>query len=225
MPAIPVFLPPTAPPDLLSFVVSHCSHPTTLLVCSSRSDFVSDTAQHLSRAATTQRGSADATGLLQAPLYQVAVARHIRVAFIPTVSHLRAFLAVFTPGDNSGVVAPPPPPQSRAEAKGTPLLLVYGFVRLHRDTSEWSAHGLSLTAAGLVAAARRTALRAVVVDSTAGEGGVDILAEAVPMLGGAARGGEGSRSGRVVGVRRVLVRWFRPGDAADVASDNVKGGQ
>lgn len=109
-------------------------------------------------------------------------------------------------------------------------MLVYGFLGLHRDTSEWSAQGISATAAGLVEAARRTGFGAVVVDApmfAAGEeedrlaegignvaAGLAMLEEEVPLLSGSvARAGgdfdEAAWTGRKVSVDRVLGRWFR----------------
>lgn len=103
---------------------------------------------------------------------------------------------------------------------------------MHRDTSEWSAQGISATAAGLVEAARTTAFGAVVVDApsmvAAGEddeerlaqgidsvaAGLEMLKEEVPLLtGSVARAGgdfdEAAWTGRKVSVDRVLGRWFR----------------
>ncbi|KAL2019838.1 hypothetical protein VTK56DRAFT_9100 [Thermocarpiscus australiensis] len=128
-----------------------------------------------------------AARLLRSPLYQVAVARHIRTVFTPTVTHLRAFLSVFSVHDDhhdpSSKVSPPPPGAGTTSATTSkvaqahskiappappppppPLLLVYGFLALHRDTSEWSVQGVSNSAAVLVEAASRAGLRAVVVE-------------------------------------------------------------
>ena len=163
--------------------------------------------------------------LLQHSIHRVAIAKHIRVVFVPSVSHLRAWLTVLPPADPRTV--PPPPPAAAAttfsrRAEVAPLLLLYGFADLHRDTSEWSAQGLSNSAATLVEAARQNALRPVVVeprmdwdeqvrDSEA------VLGEEMPVLSGAERRaaardqdeGDGGWVGRTVTVRRVLSRWFR----------------
>lgn len=118
--------------------------------------------------------AATATGdrvrtILSTPLRQTAVARHIRTVFVPTVSHLRAFLSVFSAeGDPSSKARPPPVPTEglsvSAAAPGMALLLVYGLLDLHRDTSEWNAQGLGSTAACLVEAAHRSGMEAVVVE-------------------------------------------------------------
>lgn len=162
--------------------------------------------------------------LLQQSIQRVAIAKHIRVVFLPSVSHLRAWLTVFPPADPKTVEPPPATAASTfaRKAETAPLLLLYGFLDLHRDTSEWSAQGLGSTAATLVEAARQAVLRAVIVeprmdwdervrDSDA------LLGEEMPILSGAERRaaardqdeGGGGWIGRTATVRRVLGRWFR----------------
>ncbi|KAL1843176.1 hypothetical protein VTJ49DRAFT_2727 [Mycothermus thermophilus] len=136
--------------------------------------------------------------LLTPTLAQLSTTRHIRTVFVPTVSHLRAFLSDFSLVDDKAAAflssthhkppprnfpplpppPPPPPPQHqqpnthhrhlstepRKPLEKNPLLLVYDFLALHRHTSEWSAQGIGASAAGLVEAAARTGLRAVVVE-------------------------------------------------------------
>lgn len=161
------------------------------------------------------------TPLLQPSIHRVAIAKHIRVIFVPSVSHLRAWLTVFPPV--SATTVPPPPPAAAPvfsrKTETAPLLLLFGFLDLHRDTSEWSAQGLSNSCATLVEAAREKGMRATVVEpSKDWDGEVraaeDVLEEEMPMLSGAERRAvrdqdEGSGwVGRTVSVRRVLGRWF-----------------
>jgi len=266
-PSQPLFLSPALPTELLWHIIHHCSHPTTLLVCSTRAEFLSSVAQHIRSQRQQQQqqptappakddtttnqvfeGPIEARGdepppppppplpeppedddassrtalLLAAPLYQVAVARHIRVAFIPTVSHLRAFLSVFSVSDTK-VSAPPTGATTASSPRAPPplpLLLVYGFLGLHRDTSEWSVQGISNTAAVLVETATRVGFQAVLVEErTEGLGTDELLAERMPLLSGTARRigpdfESGGWMGRTVDARRVLQRWFRfqPGE-------------
>lgn len=244
MPPTPLILSPALPSELLTYIIQHTSHPTTLLICSPRADFLASLLADAQTSLDPQHpqspdahhGAHDqhqppASSLRAAPLYQVAVARHIRILFIPTVSHLRAYLAVFNPADSKIPPPPPPPLSSNVEANGRtqqqllPLLLVYGFLGLHRHTSEWSAQGIGATAAGVVEAARRCGFRAVVVDAPRagsedglGEGdgrGDTLLGEEVPLLsvsvlraGGDALD-DAAWTGRRVPLSRVLGRWFR----------------
>lgn len=96
---------------------------------------------------------------------------------------------------------------------------------LHRDTGEWSAQGLGSSVASLVEAGWRTRRRIVVLEETMVDGGQEdvgersggVWEERLPILSGNVRrpGLEGEDdavwSGRTVGVRRVLGRWFRFG--------------
>lgn len=179
----PLLLPPALPSELLAYILQHEAYPTTLIVCSRRADFLAslldDAHAHAHAHQAPRRGGPPPPPhtplqLSSALLCQVAVARHIRLVFVPTVSHLRAHLAVFSPSSPSSKV-PPPPPQPQQQEEGEelgriprrqppPLLLVYGFVALHRDTSEWSAQGVSASAAALVEASRTAGFRAVVVE-------------------------------------------------------------
>jgi hypothetical protein len=114
--------------------------------------------------------------------------------------------------------------------------VVYGFLSLHRGTSEWSVQGLGASAAGLVEGALGSGFRVVVVEeeeehllhprgqgggdddgpaAAAGQGLKELLEERVPVLSGSGVrrvGGELEGSGwagKTVGVGRVLGRWFR----------------
>ncbi|KAK3319124.1 hypothetical protein B0H66DRAFT_558840 [Apodospora peruviana] len=238
-----LFLAPALPSELLWFIIHSCTFPTTLIICSTRTDFL--TSLITQEQAEPRYLQQQTEVLAAAPLYQVAVARHIRIVFIPTVSHLRAYLSVFSADDSK---VPPPPPtsatiphnnikQSEQGAVKHPLLIIYGFLSLHRDTSEWSVQGLNNTSSIFVETAQRIGFQAVIIepktspatttnDSTNEEVNQaakhykvppDDLSEPVPILSGSARrvgpvGGleeSGSWAGRTVDVRRVLGRWFR----------------
>lgn len=168
--------------------------------------------------------------LLNPSISQTAIARHIRTVFVPTVTHLRTFLAVFAArvqDPSSSRVSRPPARGGPGGGGGTgegqgppPLLLVYGFLALHRHTSEWSVQGLSSSAAGLVEAAAREGFWCVVcekrrVDDELGlateAGDEDVLGEGVPVLSAGVNVNikSGGWSGKTVEVRRVLGRWFR----------------
>lgn len=237
MPLTPLILSPALPSELLTDIIRRHGYPTTLIVCSSRAEFLDSLladAQRSLPAAADGSQTPGLSSLLSSPLYQVAIARHIRMIFVPTVSHLRAYLSVFTTKDSK--VPPPPPTATSGRTRARPLLLVYGFLALHRDTSEWSAQGISATATGLVEAARKVGFRAVVVDPPrvvmqteddmeaggSGNDGGDVesetelasLSEEVPVLSASARRtgadlDDADWTGRTVTLARVLGRWFR----------------
>lgn len=230
-----MFLSPALPSELLFSLLNHHVYPSTLIICSSRADFLASIVQDIR--SPSYRSTQDAAdqqalqegepshhydcvdeeaevkhALLSSPLYQVATSRHIRIIYVPTVTHLRAYLSVFSP-DESNVPAPP----IRTLTSGRkPHVILYGFVDLHRDTSEWSAQGLSNTASTLVDLVHRIAWGALLIEPrssscrTTLEG---LLQEAVPILNGGARrlgldSEEGAWTGRTVEVGRILSRWF-----------------
>lgn len=238
MPLTPLILSPALPSELLTNIIRHHEYPTTLIVCSSQAEFLDSLLANAQKSLSVAADGSQVPGLsslLSSPLYQVAIARHIRMIFVPTVSHLRACLSVFTTKDSK--VPPPPPVTTSRQARTRHLLLVYGFLALHRDTSEWSAQGISSTATTLVEAARRVGFRAVAVDSPrlvmqteddADAQGADddddgpvgseteqtILSEEVPVLSASARRtgadlDDADWTGRTVTLARVLGRWFR----------------
>lgn len=252
---MPLLLSPALPAELLTHILEYHVYPTTLIICSTRSVFMSalqddtrkqDTLQlNKSEDVTTQSliqetqesppGQEDENihtrhSLLSQTLSQLAISRHIRIVYIPTVTHLRAYMSLFVPEDTK-VVAPPAsfvPP-----ARKPPTLIVYGVIEMHRDTSEWSAQGLGNTMAVLVEAASRLGWGLVVVEPHAkpttpappdedshqeGETGRNdglqgLLQEKLPILSGSTRRGgldldEGGWSSRSVEVGRVMSRWF-----------------
>lgn len=220
---MPLFHGPATPSELLSYLVTHQSYPTTLLVCCPRESFQDALLHHTASVLSlesnpleedivdcpAQRHKRVVEALVAAPLYQRAVAKHIRVLFVPTVSHLRAYLSIFDPADAE--VGPPPNHAPPDDGSRIPLLMLYGFLDVHRDTSEWNAQGLSCTASILVEAAGRAAFRPVVIEPRGDDGHPNLetlLAEAIPLLGRAAAS-KGAWSGRTVEVRRILGRWFR----------------
>ncbi|KAH6673935.1 hypothetical protein F5X68DRAFT_214512 [Plectosphaerella plurivora] len=207
----PVVLSPASPYELLEYIVAYQKYPTTLLVCSPREDFFASLLHDVRSRLQPVDDTHPPLSLLSSPLYQQAVARHIRILFVPTVTHLRSFLAVFDPQHSK--VAPPPGASSISTGQRPPLLLVYGFLDLHRDSSEWSAQGISNTSAALVDGARRVGFRAAVVEpreSTSYDSFEALLANAAPVLSGSGgRRDDGGWTGRQIEVRRILGRWFR----------------
>lgn len=221
---MPLFQAPATPSELLSYLVTLQSYPTTLLVCCPREAFQDALLHHVASVLTlessleeegdnvdsaAQRLRRIVETLVSAPLYQTAVAKHIRVLFMPTISHLRAYLSVFDPADSK--VQPPPNYMPLDDGSRTPLLMVYGFLDAHRDTSEWNARGLSLTASTLVEAGRTATYKPVIIEPKGDDGHPDaetLLSEAVPLLGRNVTA-DGAWSGRTVEIRRILGRWFQ----------------
>ncbi|RDA95119.1 hypothetical protein CP533_2148 [Ophiocordyceps camponoti-saundersi (nom. inval.)] len=207
LPHQPMFLAPATPSELLDRILSHHSYPTTLLVCWPKKLFLDGLVQEVRQqisSSSSHGGHDQRHPLLQTPLLQAAVSRHLHLAFIPTVAHLRAYLAVFLARD---MTTPPPPVEFiPSTPRQAPLLLAYGFVELHRDGSEWSAQGLNMSAAGLVESAARNGLKAAIVEPRKTDRRDEISAtldESIPLLSG----GTLIRVDEVR-VRVVFSRWF-----------------
>ncbi|KAH7134326.1 hypothetical protein EDB81DRAFT_803625 [Dactylonectria macrodidyma] len=210
----PTVLSPATPSELLSHIISCHRYPATLIVGCSKQEFLSavveDVAQQLylqdEQPHGTENHETPSHPFLKAPLYQVAISRHIRIIFTPTVTHFRSYLSVFSAADS-----PIPAPPNHVPDHKPPLLLVYGLLALHRDASEWSAQGIGNSAAVLVDGAARNAFQPVLVEPR-GVGGYEDLDhlcnEVVPLLNGTARKDDGSWSGRGVNIKQVLCRWF-----------------
>ena len=217
-PLPPLFVSPALPTELLRYVIHHCVYPTTLIVCSSKEDFLSSLSHDISNPPVQEQEerlhSDSAPELLSAALQQVGVARHIQTVFIPTVSHLRAYLAVFATGEHKV----PPPPPTPSDKHTQPRLVIYGFLDMHHGSSEWSAQGLSSTMAILLETASDLGFEAVLIEPRmSGENPASHLgrlAEPLPVLtGSAGRTGPGldteMRRGRTVTAQRVLARWVQ----------------
>jgi hypothetical protein len=213
----PLLLSPTSPSALLSYIIGRQSYPTTLIVGSSREDFLNALSADIIGEPSPHDEVDPVPDHLTAPpnhpllssvLYQTAVAKHIRLLFVSTVSHLRAYLAVLT---STSPATPAPPNHEPRTHSRPPLLLIYGFIDLHRDSSEWSAQGLMSSASILVQCARRISFRPVVVEPKTRDGqpaSSTVLDDPLPLLG-SGNGDERSWTGRRMEMRRVLGRWFR----------------
>ncbi|KAL7932937.1 hypothetical protein V8C35DRAFT_305866 [Trichoderma chlorosporum] len=235
----PIVLAPSTPSELLQYIIAHHRHPTTILIGWPKQTFieglVEDVTLQLSlqqNTSTTETTAASENSeedrkemdpssnsssnihpLQRKTLLQTAVSRHIRLLFVPSSTHLRAYLGTFSVSESK---IPPPTlsdlddsdPRSTTE---TPLLLVYGFLELHRDGTEWSAQGIGTSAAYLVEAAARNSLRAAVAEPRGANGQQlldEFLDEKMPVLSGTTIKDDGTWSGRTVPIRAVLSRWF-----------------
>ncbi|PVH83566.1 hypothetical protein DL98DRAFT_454660 [Cadophora sp. DSE1049] len=244
----PLTLTPALPTDLLTYILTHQSYPTTLIICETRSNFLSSLQRCMPNTVQQQPPlhvepsspvpaeieaepqRATCHPLLVATLHQIVTSRYVNLAFIPTLSHLRAYLAVFSGeanGQRGEEEGGPPKQQFEKMGNRTPLLVVYGLVALHRDTSEWSAQGLGSSVAALVEGGWRGGRGVVVleerdcVDVDVEGGGGERMErrttgweERLPMLNGSVKrvgleSEDGGWSGRTVEVGRVLGRWFR----------------
>jgi len=233
----PIVLSPALPSEILTYILTQQIHPATLIICQPRAAFLSGLLRCVQpgRDAPSLSSEEDANSrttqephrvdplyrhpLMIPTLHQLAISRNINLVFVPTVSHLRAYMAA-SPSAEAKLAKE----DLDVGFEGTerlnrkkPLLMVYRLVELHRDTSEWSAQGLGNSLAALVEAGLRSRRQVAIVEEKNESGEVDEdsegLDERVPILSGSARragleSDGGGWSGRTVEVGRILSRWF-----------------
>ncbi|KAK8932502.1 hypothetical protein H634G_06166 [Metarhizium anisopliae BRIP 53293] len=206
----PTILRPVTPSELLQYLIANTTYPTTVVVAWPRDQFTSALMQDIQQQESHQAEEANdehSHPLLRATLLQTATARHINIIFTPTVTHLRAQLSTFS-ASKSRIPAPP-----RSDSlRESPALIVYGLLDIHRDGMEWSAQGISLSAAAFVESALRNKFRAVAVEArrTSDEEELEqSLKENVPVLTGTPLKEDGSWSGPIIPVGRILGSWFK----------------
>jgi hypothetical protein len=265
LPSTPLALSPALPSELLTYILTHQTYPTTLIICQSRAAFLTSLLKcvhhvvpkhhappspshahaqpehNLGIDEDTVRGYNDEQvegqpeigteeesqkehHLLIPTLHQLASSRCVNLVFIPSVSHLRAFLTVGC--NNEREAGGERPQQFTKSGTKPPLLVVYGLIENHHHTSEWSAQGLSVSLSALIDRANIDGKAVVLIEELdwafkRDSGGMKrrehtrkMWEERVPMLNGSVRrqgidSGDSGWNGRTVEVGRVLGRWFR----------------
>lgn len=242
---IPVALTPALPSELVTYLLTFESRPITLIACQPRDRFLQSLLQSIPIASPTlqpqpQRNDNETEPeeilprnpftrhqLLIPTIHQILTSRNINLIFVHSLSHLRAYLAVFHPSKRKDTH----PRQSLNGGKH--LLVIYGILELHRDTTEWSAQGLGQTLAGVVETSYHDDLSVELVEERTQQQrnedaefeelskkelrkarrqeALQIWDEEVPVLSGGSskKVAEGGWSGRKVEVGRILRRWFR----------------
>ncbi|KAH6613967.1 hypothetical protein C7974DRAFT_286996, partial [Boeremia exigua] len=231
----PTVLRPLTLPALLDRLLAPPASPATVVVCADRASFVAALARALQ-----PQGTRPGRGLQQrlAPtVHTLSVARHVGLAFCPSVQALLAFLAAYgRPRQAHG--------QHGAESGGGAALVLVNLLALHKPTPSFSAQGLSRAFAAAVDAAARTGAALQLVecedwqqageldpavldpavlppadDAAMSDGDPDdrmhdpwdqdvsILNVSARRFGSAA--GERSWAGRTVTAERIAARWFR----------------
>lgn len=223
----PVALPPMLCSDFLDYVLKYHRSPTTLIICSTKEAFLEDLLASV-KSASSQEPSASQTrdehtsqySLLIPTIHLIAKSQSVHVVFVPTLPHLRAFLATCELVSNPGQ----PTYTTGYSGSQSTLLAVWGLVNLHRSTAEHSAQGLSRTLASAVETASHRGDRLVLSEPLTMQDGAMLenaeftemitrgpWEEQVPLLSFSVRFGDEDRvwAGKTIEVRRVVAKWCR----------------
>ncbi|KAF2083141.1 hypothetical protein K490DRAFT_52428 [Saccharata proteae CBS 121410] len=230
----PTVLHPTTLPAFIQHILDTHAPPTTLIICASRATFLQQLLHACKHSSEPQIPDEDdnintAHSLLVPTLHLLSTCCTVNVAFCPTLESLRAYLSVYPAGGapprnfNAPSLSPPPKEHNRS------LLALLNPIALHRETTAFSAQGLSRTMAAAVEAAEAAGQKLVVgecaVAVKAGTASVnlqhdsriqsttpppDLWAEEISILNVATKSfGAGERGwvGRTVSLRRVVGAW------------------
>lgn len=203
--------------ELINSILKVHTAPTTLVICATRETFLQDLQTDL------HRDSPESLHPLLVPtIHLLATTRTIRLAFTPTLGHLRAYLATYQ------LTIETLEKSSRLQGlvSLSPMLFIFGLIALHSSSTEFSAQGLSRSVAMAIEAAYNARAKLVLAElRKKGENGImdtgDQIAESkteydpwrqqVSLLNCSVRFGDDSRpwSGRTIEVRTIVGRWCK----------------
>jgi hypothetical protein len=241
----PTVLQPSELAAFIQYLLARHAPPTHLIICSSQEVFLAQLqasiahTKDLERAEAEERGQSSdkvsrsvsrAHDLLIPTIHQLSTSRTIAVTFCATLAQLQAYLGIY------GVKKTTEPVHKRLETLGecVPTLALVNPLAIHKETSSFSAQGLSRTFASAVEAATRSEQKLIIVECPSrvpraptdadeddeivpvGGGlahlndGVEPWDQQVPILNVTTKSfGAGERGwvGRTVLARRIVERW------------------
>ncbi len=191
---------------------------TTLIICSSKKQFLQQLIPFLSAPQPTEAVASDVDvdaeaeekhqserphSLLEPTLLLMSVSKATKLAFCPTINTLRAYLSSLATLDQTKS-----PPQAS--------LIIVDLILLHHATSEYSVQGLMRSLASAVEAATRNQADLQlcecrdVHDLENPDRGPRLWDAQVPLLSGSVRlrGEDAGWLGRMISVRAIVRRWF-----------------
>jgi hypothetical protein len=185
--------------NFLQYIINKDASSTSLIICSTRDSFLDKT-----RAACVHlEDTVGSCQLFTKTIGLLSKSSRVKVAFCPTLEHLRAYLSSVQLTDRAfqDVAA-------EGERSSRPLVAILDPLALHVPTSEFSAQGLSRTFAAAVEATSGEATNLILCESRDVSNPTDSSGEAlwyvdVPLLNSSVRMG-----GQNVPVKRIAQRWF-----------------
>ncbi|EPQ61837.1 Bgt-4448 [Blumeria graminis f. sp. tritici] len=226
--------------ELLCYILAQEAHQTTLIICHNHEAFMESLQKNVSQAVheqpaektlggsnlliksqTPSRQPQHALALLTPTIGQVAASQRTNVVFTPTLSHLRAFLAVFSHQNNPSYL----PVSETTDSKIIPLLVLFGLVELHGESGQSNLQELGNTISGLVEAGQRTESKILLVEPLRLNNIVSSDIQAVdsqrrrvwerriPLIGSSVKYAsphyeENERTERTVEIKKVIEQWF-----------------
>jgi hypothetical protein len=142
----PVALQPVTLLALVRCIMEHHDQPSTLVVCSSRDEFLQDMLSSVQDASEDE----DQYHLSQPILHLLRASSRMNVAFCPSLQTLHAWLSWHSHSSSKGSKSNGKRSSSSLDGYTDSSLIVVNPIALHRSTSSFSAQGLSRTFAGLI---------------------------------------------------------------------------
>jgi hypothetical protein len=163
----PIVLHPIELTPFIQYLLTHHADPTNLIVCSSQEAFLAQLQASIAHSKDLERAEAEEAGLpaervsriasrahelLIPTIHQLSSSRSIKVTFCATLAQLQAYLGVYGIEQSTDV----PDEREDGPASAVPTLALLNPLAIHRETSSFSAQGLSRTIASAVEAAVRS---------------------------------------------------------------------
>jgi hypothetical protein len=216
-------------PELLEDRLRAQHGSTTLIICSSKEQFLQQLIPFLSAHQPTQavacqedteaedtHQSQQPHSFLEPTLQLMSISKASKLAFCPTINTLRAYLSSLAMRD-----------QTKSAPRAS--LMIVDLILLHHATSEFSVQGLMRSLASAVEAAARNKVDLQlcecrdVHDLENPDRGARLWDAEVPLLSGSVRlrDEDAGWSGRVISVRAIVRRWFEFEKMEEPKADRV----
>lgn len=209
-------LPCMNPWQFVTYILHQAASHATVVICATREAFLEDMCVSMPDLdGTEDRGDGTAHPLLVPTIHQLAISHTMKLAFAPTLAHLRAYLATHESLNSES--------STQDCEKPVPILAIFGMLHLHSCTSEYSAQGLSRTFGIAVESAIAASRRLIVVEARGSATSQELMPATesdtvvpsdpwkgqVPLWNGSTRFGREDRvwAGRTVEAARVASRW------------------
>ena len=211
--------------DFVTHLLHNHAAPSILVICGTEESFLRTLLHDLRLFSTRNEGLEPIQHqehmLLTPTLHLLAKAASLRIAYVPTLAHLRAYLATFSTQSKTSDA------HNTSEKIGlpTPTMALLNPLAVHRSTGDLTAQGLNRTISLAVEAAHRQNMQLVIVDLNQERGNgeepsvgtvnveepSDSWDERIPLLNSSLRfkGEERAWAGKTVKISYIAGRWCK----------------